>query len=77
MMIEGNFYGQDYGAAQRDADRLNTQNNGNCYQVYANMWSGGYQIEVFRASDDEYLGLFDDGDQWNMPEDAKSKWRKL
>ncbi len=77
MRFEGNFYGQDYGAAKRDTDRLNAQNNGKHYQTYTNMSAGGYQIEVFSASDDEYLGLFDDGDQWSMPEDAKSKWRKL
>ncbi len=62
--IEGNFYGQDYGPADQDAQKLNQQNNGISYSVYTNMQAGGYQIEMFREPDVEWLALYDDGNQW-------------
>lgn len=75
VKITGNFYGQDREAAERDAKRLNSQNTGIEYIVSCNMNAGGYQIDMYRERDDENLGYYDDGDQWNMPKD--SKWAKL
>jgi hypothetical protein len=74
-MIEGNFYGFDDQAAKRDAARLNAKKDGHYYEVEPNMKSGGYQISKYRESDDEWMGYYDDGDQWNMQ--PESKWRSL
>lgn len=70
MSIEGNFYGQDRAAAERDADRLNAKRNGRSYEVFPSMQHGGYQIAVY-ASDGEDVVNYDDGDQWSMPPDSK------
>jgi hypothetical protein len=74
-MIEGNFYGFDDQAAKRDAARLNAQKDGHYYEVEPNMQSGGYQISKYRESDNEWIGYYDDGDQWNIP--PESEWRNL
>lgn len=65
--IEGNFYGQAYESACRDADRLNARKDGKIYDVHTNMNAGGYQILMYRESDGECLGFYDDGNQWNLP----------
>jgi hypothetical protein len=76
--IDGNFYGQDFGLACREAERLNNKNNGHYYEVDTNMSAGGYQILEFRKSDDECLGYYDDGDQWSLRQsNTKGKYHEI
>jgi hypothetical protein len=77
MEIEGNFYGQDFKLAEREASRLNTKKNGIYYEVFTNMEAGGYQIWMTREADGEELGFYDDGNQWiNAMLDARQKTRQ-
>ncbi len=63
VQIKGNFYGHDNGVVGGECGRLNKQRHGISYSVYTNMPAGGYQIEMFREPDGEWLGLYDDGNQ--------------
>ena len=64
IKITGNFYGQDYQLAEREAEELSAQNKNLIYEVETNMDAGGYQIVIFRECDGECLGYYDDGDKW-------------